>query len=113
MKIYHWNAKKNFGDLLASLLLKRFSNLDSQWVPPNESEMVMVGSIMHHLPREYNGIIAGIGKLYENTNNIFPNAKVMALRGELSAKGIRGGIVIGDPALLADELVPLIDKEYD
>jgi len=113
LKTYYWNKRKNFGDLLTSLLLKRFTNLDSEWAEPHQSSLVMVGSIMHHLPRHYNGVIAGIGKLHETTSNVFPEAKMIGLRGELSAKGIKSNIAIGDPALLADELVPLVDKEYD
>lgn len=111
--VYYWNKYANFGDRLTSLLLKRFTGLDSEWSQPHGADLVMVGSIMHHLPKHFKGVIAGIGKLHETTSNIFPEAKTIGLRGYLSAKGIKGNIAIGDPALLADELVPLVDKEYD
>lgn len=113
MNVYYWKIKKNFGDLLTSLLLKRFSHLDSQWSEPKDAELVSVGSILEHLPEDWSGIIAGCGKLHENTKINFPNAKILALRGPLTAKGLKGDFVLGDPGLLADELVGDQDKIYD
>lgn len=113
MKTYYWNAKKNFGDLLTSLLLTRFARLQSEWAPAKDAELVMVGSILEHIPQEWDGIIAGCGKLHEKTKLNFPNAKILALRGYLTARGVKGNYVIGDPGLLADELVPTEDKQYD
>lgn len=113
MRIYYWNAKKNFGDLLGSLLLKRFSRLDTEWSEPQNAEIVVVGSILEHLPEDWDGIIVGAGKLHEKTKVNFPNAKILALRGPLTAKGLKGDFILADAGLLADELVPLQDKEYD
>lgn len=113
MNVYYWNAKKNFGDLLTSLLVKKFTKLESQWSPPEDSDLIMVGSILEHMDPEWNGVIAGCGKLHEETKVKFPNAKILALRGPLTARGVKGSFVLGDPGLLADELVPLEDKEYD
>ncbi|VDM10417.1 unnamed protein product [Wuchereria bancrofti] len=77
----------------------------------------MVGSILEQIPYEYNGIIAGVGKLHEKTNISFPNATILGVRGPLTAKalGIKSNqkVVLADPGLIADELVPLEDKEYD
>lgn len=113
MNIYYWNKKKNFGDLLTSLLLDRFTRLPSKWSEPNDSQLVMVGSIIEQLPSYWVGVIAGIGKLHEKTVVNFPNARILGVRGPLTAKGLRGNLVLADPGLLANELVPIEDKQYD
>ena len=112
-KVYYWNVKKNFGDLLTPLLLKRFSNLDSVWADPCHAQVVGTGSILEHLPYNFRGIVAGCGKLHEDSVIILPNAKVLAVRGYLTAKTIKGRYVIADPGLLADELVGDVNKEHD
>ena len=109
---YYWNKRFNFGDQLTSLLLKRFTGLDSFWSEPHEAQLVMVGSIAEHLPKYYDGVIAGIGKLHEETVVSFPNAKILGLRGKLTSQRKMKNVVYADPALLADELIPLCDKEY-
>jgi pyruvyltransferase len=113
MKIYYWKEKKNFGDLLSSLLLKRFANLDSFWSKPEDSQLVVVGSLLHHIPKHWSGVIAGSGKLHERTKVDFPNATILGLRGPLTAKGLKGNIILGDPGLLADELVGYQDKKWE
>jgi pyruvyltransferase len=113
MNVYYWTGKKNFGDLLTDLLIKRFTGLSTKLVSADKAELVMVGSILEHLPKDFSGVIAGCGKLHEKTNIDFPNAKILALRGPLTAGNLKDKIVIGDPGLLADELVPLTDKKYD
>ena len=113
VKIYYWKARRNFGDLLTSLLLKRFTRLDSEWAEAKEAELVVVGSLLEHLPQNWAGVIAGAGKLHEKTEIYFPNARILALRGPLTAKGLKGSFVLADPALLADELVSLEDKQYN
>lgn len=112
MNLYYWKGKKNFGDLLSGLLLERFCGLKSQWAEPGEADLVMCGSVLEHLPNDYAGMIAGAGKLHEKTKIDLPYAKILALRGPLSAKGISGNFVLGDPGLLADELVKIENKEY-
>jgi pyruvyltransferase len=113
MKIFYWNKKRNFGDELGGLLLKRFAHINSEWSEPEKSDIAVVGSILHYLPRNYSGIIAGCGKLHEKTKFDFPEAKVLGLRGYLTAAGVKGDYAIGDPGLLADELVPLEEKEWN
>ena len=116
IKTYYWKAKPNFGDLLTPLLLKKFTGLSSEWVEPENAELIMVGSILEHFSQSWSGVIAGAGKLHEKTVLSFPNATILALRGPLTAKGIKGlnkNVVLADPALLADELVTITDKKYD
>lgn len=114
MKIYYWKAKKNFGDLLSPLLIKKFTRLHCEWAEPDEAKIVMTGSILEHLSPDFKGIIAGSGKLHEGSKVKFPDALILALRGPLTAKSlkIKGDIVLADPGLLADELVPFQEKEY-
>lgn len=113
MNLYYWKAKRNFGDLLSGLLLERFCGLKSKWVEPAEAELVMCGSVLEHLPDNYSGVIAGAGKLHEEVKLNLPLAKILALRGPLSAKGLKGDFVLADPGLLADELVKIENKEYN
>jgi pyruvyltransferase len=113
MKLYYWRGVKNFGDLLAPLLLKRFAHINSEWAAPKESDAVLIGSILDLMPADYGGVIAGCGKLHEERSMDFPHAKVLAVRGPLTARGMKGSFAIGDPGLLADELVGYKDKEYN
>lgn len=113
VKTFYWNKKVNFGDLLTYPLLKRFAGLESTWAPPVDADLVVVGSILDLLPRQWNGVIAGAGKLHQKTVLDFPDAKILAVRGPLTAKGLKGDFVMADPALLADELVPLPDRIYN
>ena len=113
VKVYYWKYRKNFWDLLTTLLLEKFAHLDSKWAEPKDAELVMVGSVLDQLPNGWDGVIAGAGRLHEKTVRSFPNAKILAVRGPLTAKGLKGNFALADPGLLADELVPLRDKRYD
>ncbi len=113
VKTYYWNTRPNFGDLLTGLLLKKFTGLDSIWSDPTDAELVVVGSVLEKIPENWTGIVAGAGKLHEKTQLNLDQAVVLALRGPLTAKGMRGNFALGDPGLLADELVPLTEKEFD
>jgi pyruvyltransferase len=113
VKVYYWKAKANFGDLLTSLLIERFSHLSSEWAEPKDAELVVVGSILEHIPEDWTGVIAGAGKLHERTQLNFPNARILAVRGPLTAKNLKGNFVLADPGLLADELINVRDKKYD
>jgi len=113
IKTYYWEKRSNFGDALTSLLLIRFIRQSSEWASPEDAELVMVGSVLEQFPKDWSGVIAGAGKLHEKTSVSFPNAKILALRGPLTAKGVKGNFVLADPGLIADELVPLEDKQYN
>jgi pyruvyltransferase len=115
IKTYYWRISQNFGDRLTSLLLSHYTHLHSEWANPQDAQLIMAGSILEHLPNDWQGIIAGAGKLHEKSELSFPNAKILAVRGPLTAKslGLKGNYVLGDPGLLLDELVKIEDKEYD
>ncbi len=115
VKVYYWKQRRNFGDLLSALLLKRFARLRSHWAPPDEADLVLVGSILEHLRPDFSGVIAGAGKLHAGVPLRFPKAKILSVRGRLTADelGLGATVPIGDPALLANELVPLSEKKFD
>lgn len=113
IKHYHWKARPNWGDELGSLLLKHFARLDTQWSYPDTSDIVSVGSVIDILPKDYKGIIFGSGKLRGSHITLPKEATVLGLRGPLSAKGIKKDIFLGDPGLLADELVATATKKYN
>ncbi len=102
----------NFGDLLGPLLLEKFCHLKSEWADREKAQLVIVGSILEHLPVNYSGVIAGCGKLHEGSELSFPQAIILGFRGPLTAKGFKGNITLADPGLLANELIPMEDKEY-
>lgn len=112
---YYWSAIPNFGDLLTSLLLHRFSGIKAELSLIEHAKIIGVGSILEHIPYLWNGHILGSGRLFPDSELYFSKsiAKIWGLRGPLSAKGIKGDFVLGDPGLLADELVTVETKKYD
>ncbi len=107
---YWWRGsaahqRKNFGDLLTPLLLQRFAGITPTWAKPEDAHLLVVGSILESVEKfPWYGTVFGSGKLYERTK-VTETACILGLRGHLSAKGVKGTYVIGDPGLLADELV--------
>lgn len=113
MKAYYWKDKHNFGDLLTPLLIKRFAKEPTVWSTPIDADIIVVGSILEHMFPTYKGIILGSGKMHEQSIINLQHANILALRGPLSAKGIKGTYALGDAALLADELIPVQEPIYD
>lgn len=112
---YWWTGKPNFGDALNPLLLDWFSDIRARRVPAAKADVIVCGSVLEHLPDQgWRGIVAGAGKMYEETDlsDRLAAAIVLALRGPLSAKGLAGDFALGDPGLLACEMVQ-VDKEYN
>lgn len=115
VKTYWWRGHKgaNWGDWLTPLLLERFAHLEAQWAERGTANLVMVGSILGHIIGPwYTGTILGSGKLYEDAI-VPPRATILALRGPLTARGVPGSYALGDPGLLADELVRVDTKRFD
>ena len=104
---YWWRDQVNFGDLLTPLLLERFSQVHAVWRSVADAQLVGVGSVLEHMPPAWEGRwIVGSGRLHEDSQVYTGGARIMALRGPLSARGIPGDYALGDPGLLADELLP-------
>lgn len=116
IRAYWWKSVSNFGDALAPLLLSRFADLDRiEWAPVGDVQIVSIGSVLEHIPSDWTGYIVGSGRLHENSQLKFEPrwAKILALRGPLSARCIHGNFALGDPGLLANELIEYQEKQWD
>lgn len=118
VKAYWWKEVPNFGDGIAPYLLEHFADLKVEWDTISHSNVASVGSILEHIPPLWDGYIVGSGKLVESSRlqvmqmgRVTP--KILALRGPLSARGITGNFALGDPGILADELVGIQPKQWD
>ena len=106
VKHYNWRTKTNWGDRLGPLLLERFAGISSVWAPFPEAQIVTVGSVLQLMPWDWPGIIAGAGKLRRDSPFKYgSHTQIMALRGPLTARGVTGSYALGDPGLLAPELL--------
>ncbi len=112
LAVYYWRGRPNFGDLLTPLLLKHFCSIEAVWVPVEEASLVGVGSIIEHIPNGWDGKIVGAGKLHEESLLPIGSGRILALRGPLTAAGVRGDFAIGDLGLLANELVQVETKKH-
>ena len=115
VKAYWWREVSNFGDALAPLLLERFSNIKVEWDTISRASVASVGSILEHIPPLWDGYILGAGKLFEYSRLHLhtQTATILSVRGPLSARGVPGNFSLGDPGLLADELVGPQEKLWD
>ena len=116
MKAYWWKEVPNFGDALAPLLLKRFADIDDvEWGTICQAKVASIGSILEHIPPLWDGYVLGSGKLMEFSRLHLhtKTAKILAIRGPLSARGVPGNFALGDPGILADELVGPQEKQWD
>ena len=112
MPIYYWVGKRNFGDLLTPLLLRHFCSIETAWTPVEQASLVGVGSVIELIPNGWRGKLLGTGKLHGET--LLPvDPEILALRGPLTAKGVRGDFALGDMGLLANELVRVETKKHD
>lgn len=112
MRLYYWDGpgpdKKNWGDQLNPFILSKM-NQDFEHADPKDAELVIIGSILEHLPYGWRGTICGVGKLYQNNRIYLGDARVFALRGHLTLAGVTGlktTPVLGDPGLLVSRFVP-------
>lgn len=115
-KAYWWHGHRNFGDDIAPLILAHLSDADVSYAPAAEAEVVVTGSVLHHLPSSWTGTVLGAGSLYPDSK--FPEfADYRAVRGPLTAalvpKFCGNEVVLGDPGLIANELVPQQPRRYE
>jgi hypothetical protein len=113
IKSYWWRGIPNFGDALAPYLLDHFCDADLEWAPIADASIASIGSVLEHIPKRWAGYVCGSGRLKENSTLNLSHATVIALRGPLSARGIKGNYALGEPGLLADELVGPQEKRWD
>lgn len=113
IKVYWWKGTRNFGDFLTPALLRKYG-LTPLHSPLSTSDAVCVGSILQDLPEDYSGYIIGAGLICDMDRR-FPNAKILAVRGELTKKrlGAPENTILGDPGLLSYKLLAgNRNKEY-
>jgi len=115
VKAYWWREVSNFGDALAPFLLERFSGIGVEWDTISHAQVVSIGSLLEHIPPLWDGYVLGSGKLFEFSRLHLhtKTAKILCIRGPLSARGIPGSFALGDPGILAAELVGPQDKRWD
>ena len=115
VRAYWWRARPNFGDAIAPLLIERFTDYPAAWERVGKADVVSVGSVLEHVPYLYDGYILGSGRMYPDSKlELWCNTMtVLALRGPLTAKAWPRDCAIGDPGLLANELVSPQAKTVD
>lgn len=102
----------NWGDRLNWLLLRSLG-LDVAWRPPGEADVVLIGSVLEHLPPKWAGTVLGAGKLHEDSELDLSWAEVVAVRGKLTAAAVGGDPVLGDPALLMPRFIRQWPAKYE
>jgi pyruvyltransferase len=109
VKTYWWNGidNTNFGDVLGPALFEHFTGKKAIWTPTEDSDLVIIGSIMEHIKYPYFGTVAGIGVANKRTTADLSAANVLALRGELTLERtvVSGQPLLADPGLLATDLL--------
>ena len=120
-RVHWWRGKDkplNFGDELNEFVL-RVLGVDFTKTEPSKADLVLIGSVLEHLPRQgWTGTVAGAGQLFEGTRIDLSDAEVLALRGKLTAERVRGldpdrPPVLGDPALLVPQWVRQYPAQWE
>lgn len=138
-KLYYFDYRPNFGDLLNIDIFKRLSNIDVVKTDVSECEIVAIGSVFGPFFSESKMrfkkilkillkkpvLVWGTGFIEKETKKLYPRRRlnVKAVRGfytlerlkkEKFAK-ISKTVAIGDPGLLASMLIDTskIQKKYD
>lgn len=106
IRAFWWDRHANFGDALNPILLQHFG-YEVEQAPADEADVCCVGSVLELVGPEFSGAIVGSGFVADGPPMPFPYARILALRGPLSAA--RAGVmpdVLADPGLLCASLVP-------
>ncbi|MDT0689804.1 polysaccharide pyruvyl transferase family protein [Salegentibacter sp. F188] len=107
IRVYYWKKKVNFGDLITPSLLIKFGYVPVFSKPDKEAQLISTGSLIEHIKPNFKGYILGTGAINEKTENFFPNAKILGLRGEFTKENldVQKEIVLGDPGLISSILL--------
>jgi pyruvyltransferase len=101
-RAYWWREQPNWGDRLNWTILHKVGH-DPQWAHPLQAELVLMGSVIEHIPPVWTGTVCGAGKMFGDSRPDLSRARVLAVRGRLTAESTRGvprDVALGDPALL-------------
>lgn len=109
MKAYWHKAKQgpNFGDVLTPWLLEKHG-IEHVWVRPRKARFFGAGSIAAVIPAGYTGIVWGTGKLKATQTIDLTAARVLAVRGPLTATAD----LYADPGLLAGLYAPDVAAKH-
>jgi pyruvyltransferase len=102
-----WELRfSNSGDLITPVLLK-FYGFTPVHSYPNEASLFSCGSIMEKVPQSFSGYILGTGFMYRDSIRSLTQARILALRGELTREkiGASKDTVLGDPGLLVSRFL--------
>jgi polysaccharide pyruvyl transferase len=113
VKEYHWDQIPNYGDRLTPHLLSWFSGVETEWAPIEQADVVVIGSALEHIPAGWDGHVIGTGRILEDSELHTDKATVHAVRGPLSARGIKGDFALGDAGLLACDLVDVGTRDIE
>lgn len=115
MRVNWCKTCDNFGDKLTQPLLLKLSNVYAIWEKPALAQAIGVGSILvrnngrERVPTGYKGIILGSGMMYDVRGPDLRRARIVAIRGPLSARACHldpDAVQLGDLGLLA----PVLDE---
>jgi hypothetical protein len=108
-----WWPGANFGDSLSPMVVEALSGKPARYSSvfsnrPLGCQLVAIGSLLGDIPPCYRGGVWGTGFIAAGPVAELPNADVHALRGRLTARwlGVGSGVPLGDPAILAPEVLP-------
>jgi len=104
----------NFGDNLTEFIIKGlYPDFTIEWSEPKYAEAVGVGSILDVMNVNFSGYILGSGLMFQHTRLDHQNAKVVSVRGKLTAERIGvGEVPYGDLGLLAHKFAPPPVRKY-
>lgn len=112
MRLFWDRSESNFGDMLGPYIIERLTGQAVEWAPPEGAEAFAIGSIAEAIPPGFTGIVLGTGKMFAATGLDLRRARVIALRGPLTAEGSRASCqLFADLGLLASDFAPQIEPD--
>jgi len=101
IQTFWFNSEVNAGDLVTPFLLKKYG-FSPLLASPEDTEVIVCGSLLQRLDVNYPGYILGTGFLQEGPDTPMRRAKVLACRGALTRDRIQAPVntPLGDPGLL-------------
>jgi pyruvyltransferase len=97
-----WAIKDlNAGDLVAPMLLKSYG-FTPVFSHRTEARLFSCGSLLDKVPTNFSGYILGTGLMHGDVIKSLPDARILAVRGELTRNNIGAprDTILGDPGLL-------------
>lgn len=106
IKAFWWNQHPNLGDALTPLLLEHFG-FETLRAEPPDADVCVIGSVLQTLGAQFSGAIIGTGFISDGAAMPFLRARILALRGPLSAARAQAApVAMGDAGLLCPMLLP-------